>query len=101
MYELHCEQRKPKTEAEVDSEESDLAEILCRSKSKTVYQESPIKLEKFLGRLLNRWEFWVKPFISVVKANGWSDMQAIEALPAWLTSWAVEEFETLSRLFVE
>ena len=38
---------------------------------------------------------------SVVKANGWSDMQAIEALPACLTSWAVEEFETVSRHYVE
>ena len=43
-------------EAEVDSEETDVAEVFCRSKSKTVYQESPIKPEIFLGRFLNRWE---------------------------------------------
>ena len=28
-------------------------------------------------------------------------MQAIEALPACLTSWAVEEFETVPRHYVE
>ena len=38
---------------------------------------------------------------SVVKANGWSDEQAIEALPACLTSWAVEEIETVPRHYVE
>ena len=51
--------------------------------------------------MFNRWELWVKHYKSVVKANGWSDMQAIEALPACLTSWAVEEFETVSRHYVE
>ena len=44
---------------------------------------------------------WVEHYKSVVKANGWSDMQTIEALPACLTSWAVEELETVSRHYVE
>ena len=44
---------------------------------------------------------WVKHYKSVVKANGWSDAQAIEALPACLTSWALEEFETVPRHCVE
>ena len=86
LYELQCELEKLKLEAEDDSEESDVAENLCRSKSRAVYQESPIKPEKFPGKVLNRWELWVKHYKSVVKANGWSDMQAIEALPACLTS---------------
>ena len=33
--------------------------------------------------------------------DGWSDMQAIDALPACLTSWSVEEFETVPRQYVE
>ena len=88
-------------EAEDDSEESDGAENSCRSKSRPIYQECPIKPEKFPGKCFSRWEQWVKHYISVVKANGMSDMQAIEALPACLTSWAVEESETVPRHYVE
>ena len=88
-------------EADDNSERSDLAENLCRSKSKVVYHESPIKLEKFPGKFFIPWEMWVKHYKSVVKANGWSDMQAIEAFLAGLAWWAVEEFETVPRHFVE
>ena len=88
-------------EAEEHSEESDVAENFCRNKSSAVYQECPMKPEKFPGKNFNRWELWVKHFKSVVKANRCSDGQAIEALPACLTSWAVEEFETVPRHFVE
>ena len=101
LFELQCELEKLKLEAEDDSEESDVAENFCRSKSRTVYQECPIKPEKFPGNCFNRWELWVKHYKSVVKANGWSDEQAIEALPACLTSWALEEFETVPRHYVE
>ena len=101
LFELQCELEKLKLEAEDDSEESDVAENFCRSKSRTVYRECPIKPDKFPGNCFNRWELWVKHYKSVVKANGWSDQQAIEALPACLTSWAVEEFETVPRHFVE
>ena len=85
LYELQCDLEKLILEAEDNSEESDVAENFCRSKSRAVYQERPIKPEKFPGKFFNRWEQWVKHYISVVKANGWSDMQAIEALPACLT----------------
>ena len=101
LFELQCELEKLKLEAEDDSEESDVAENICRRKSRTVYQECPIKPEKFPGTFFSRWEQWVKHYKSVVKANGWSDMQAIEALPACLTSWAVEEFELVPRHYVE
>ena len=101
LFELQCELQKLKMEAEDDSEESDVAENFCRSKSRAIYQECPIKPETFPGKCFNRWELWVKHYKSVVKANGWSDMQAIEALPACLTSWAVEEFETVPRHYVE
>ena len=101
LYEIQCELEKLKMGAEGDSEESDVAENFCRSKSTAVYQECPIEPEKFPGTFFNRWELWVKHFKSVVKANGWSDMQAIEALPACLTSWAVEDFETVPRHYVE
>ena len=101
LYELQCELQNLKMEAADDSEESDVAENFCRRKSRAIYQECPIKPEKFPGNCYNRWELWVKHYKSAVKANGWSDEQAIEALPACLTSWAVEEFETVPRHCVE
>ena len=101
LFELQCELEKPKMEAEDDSEGSDVAENFCRSKSRAIYQECPIKPEKFRGNCFNLWELWVKHFKSVVKANRWSDAQAIEALPACLTSWAVEEFEAVPHHYVE
>ena len=84
-----------------DSEDSHVAKNLCRSKSRAVYQECPIKPEKYPGKIFNRWELRVKHYKSVVKAKGWPDMQVIEALPACLTSWAVEEIETKPRRYVE
>ena len=101
LFEIQCELERLKLEAEDGSEESDVAENSCRSKSRAVHQECPIKPEKFPGKFFNRWELWVKHFKSVVKANRWSDAQAIEALPACLTSWALEEFETVPRHYVE
>ena len=44
---------------------------------------------------------WVKHYKSVVEANGWSDEQAIEALPACLTSWASKDFEIVTHHYVE
>ena len=101
LYEIQCELEKLKMGAEGDSEESDVAENFCRSKSTAVYQECPIKPEKFPGTFFNRWELWVKHFKSVVKANGWSDMQAIEALPACLTSWAVENLKPYPAIMLK
>ena len=101
LYEIQCELERLKLEAEDDSEESDVAENSCRSKSRTVYQECPIEPEKFPGNCFNCWELWVKHYKSIVKVNRWSDAQAIEALPACLTSWALEEFETVPRHYVE
>ena len=84
LYELQCNLEKLKLEAEDDSEESDVAENFYRSKSRTVYQECPIKPEEFPGKYFHRSELWVKHYKSVVKFIGWSDMQAIQALPACL-----------------
>ena len=90
-----------KSEAGYDSDESLSCYPVSSVKTKAVYQKTPIKPEKFPGKDFNRWELWVKHYKSVVKANGWSDRQAIAALPACLTSWAVEEFGTVPRPFVE
>ena len=86
-----------------DSDESISAEPLGvrQRKTKAVYEKSPIKPEKFPGKDFNRWELWVKHYKSVAKANGWTDQQAIAALPACLTSWAAEEFETVPRKYIE
>ena len=100
LYEIQCELEKLKMEAEDDSEESDVAENFCQSKSRAIYEECPIKPENFPGKFFNRWELWVKHYKSVDEGNGWSDMQLIEALPACLTSWAVEEFETVPSHYV-
>ena len=101
LYERQREIEKLKMAEEDDSEESYIAEKFCRSKSRAVYQECPIKSKKVPSKNFSRWELWVKHYKSVVKTNGWSDMQAIEALPACLTSWAVEEYETVPRQYVE
>ena len=82
LYEIQCELEKLKMEAEDDTDESEVAEKFCRSKTRAIYQECPIKPEIFPGKCFNRWELWVKHYKSVVKANGWCDEQAIEALPA-------------------
>ena len=37
----------------------------------------------------------------MAKANGWTDQQAIAALPGCLTSWTVEKFETFPRKYIE
>ena len=37
----------------------------------------------------------------MVEANGWSDKTAIKMLPTCLTSWALEEFETVPRHYIE
>ena len=86
-----------------DSDEFIFAEPLGvrQRKTKAVYEKSPIKPEKFPGKDFNRWELWVKHYKSVAKANGWTDQQAIAPLPACLTSWAVEEFETVPRKYFE
>ena len=52
LYELQCELEKLKMEAEDDSEESDVAEIFCRGKSRAVYQECPIKPKNFRASVL-------------------------------------------------
>ena len=54
LCELRCEQEKLNIETENGSEESHVAEKLCRRNSRTVYQECPIKPEKFTGKCFNR-----------------------------------------------
>ena len=85
------------------SDESIFAEPLGvrQWKTKAVYEKSLIKSEEFPGKDFNRWELCVKHYISVAKANGWTDQQATAALPACLTSRAVEEFETVPRKYIE
>ena len=70
-----------------DSDESVFAEPLGvrQRKTKAVSEKSPIKPEKFPGKDFNRWELWVKHYKSVANTNGWTDQQALEALPACLT----------------
>ena len=67
FYDPECELQELKTEAEDDSEETDVAEKFCRSKCKTVYQECPNKLEKFPGKFFNRWELWVRQYKYIVE----------------------------------
>ena len=52
LYEFQCELEKLKLEAEDDSEESDVAENSCRSKSRAVHQECPLNLKNFRETVL-------------------------------------------------
>ena len=103
MKDLQFRLRELGTTGGSDSDESIFAEPLGvrQRKTKAVYEKTPIKPKKFPGKDFNRWELWVKHYKSVAKANGWMDQQAIAALPACLTSWAVEEFETVPRKYIE
>ena len=103
MKDLQFRLRELGTTSGSGSEESFFAEPLGvrQRKTKAVYEKSPIKPEKFPGKDFNRWELWVKHYKSVAKAKGWTDHQAIAALPACLASWAVEEFETVPRKYIE
>ena len=103
MKDSHFRLRELGTTGGSNSDESIFAEPLGvrQRKTKAVYEKSPIKPEKFPGKDFNRWELWVEHYKSVAKANGWTDQQAIAALPACLTSWAVEEFETVPRKYIE
>ena len=103
MKDMQFRLRELGTTSGSDGDESTIAKPLGvrQRKTKAVYERSPIKPEKFPGKDFNRWELWVKHYKSVAKANGWTDQQAIVALAACLTSWAVEEFETVPRKYIE
>ena len=103
MKDLQFRLRELGTTGGSDSDKSIFAEPLGvrQRKTKAVYEKSPIKPEKFPGKNFNRWELWVKYYKSVAKANGWTGQQDIAALPACLTSWAVEEFDTVPRNYIE
>ena len=103
MKDLQIRLRELGTTGGSDSDESIFAEPLGvrKRKTKAVYEKSPIKSETFPGENFNRCELWVKHYKSVAKANGWTDQQAIGALSACLTSWSMEEFETVPRKYIE
>ena len=103
MKDLQFRLRELGTTGGSDSDESIFAEPLCvrQRKTKAVYEKFPVKPEKIPGKAFNGWELWVKHYESVAKTNGWTDQQAIAALPACLTSWAVEEFETVPLKHIE
>ena len=103
MKDLQFRLRELGTTGGSNSDESIFAEPLGvpQRETRAVYEKSPIKPEKFPGKDFNRWELWVMHYKSVAKANGWTDQQAFGALPACSTSWAVEEFETVPRKYIE
>ena len=103
MKDLQFRLRELSTTCGSDSDESIFSEPLGvrQRKMRAVYEKSPIKPEKFPGKDFNRWELWVKHYKSAAEMNGWTDQQAIAALPACLTSWAVQEFETVPRKYIE
>ena len=103
MLELKQQLKLLRADDDSDSDYSTLREVAGdrRKKSKAVYEKSPIKPERFPGKDFNRWELWVKHYKSVAKVNGWSDQQAIAALQACFTSWAVEEFERVPCKYIE
>ena len=103
MKDLQFRRRELGTTGASDSNESVFKESLGvrQWQMKAVYEMSPIRPQKFLGKDFNRWELCVKHYKTVAQASGWTDQQAIAALPAGLTSWVVEEFETVQRNYIE
>ena len=101
MKEMERELKRFKFEEELDSDDSMVFENESKRRQKPLYEKSPIKPEKFPGKDYNRWESWVKHFKAVAKANGWNDSQKIAAIPTCLTSWAIEEFETVPKRYIE
>ena len=97
MKDLQLRLRDLGTTGGSNSDESIFAEPLGVRQRKTsaVYEKSPIKPD------FNRWELWVKHYKPVAKANGWTDHQATAELRACLTSWALKEFETVPRKYIE
>ena len=85
MKDLQFRLRELGTTGGSDNDQSTFAEPLGvrQRKTKAVYEKSPIKPEKFPGKDFNRWDLSVKHYKAVAKANGWTDQQAIAALPAY------------------
>ena len=52
FYEIQCELEKLKMGAEGDSEESDVAENFCRSKSRAIYKNAPLNPRNFKVNVL-------------------------------------------------
>ena len=98
-----CRLRELGTPGDSDSNESIFAETkdVWQRKTKAVYERSPVKPVKFPRGDFKWWELWVKHYKCVAKESGWTDQQATAALPACLTSWAVEEFETVPSKYIE
>ena len=92
--------KRIKLEEDLDSDDSLAPENESKRRQKLLYEKFPIKPEKFPSKDYNRWENWVKLFNAVALANGWNDSQKIAAMPTCLTSWAIEEFETVPRKYV-
>ena len=103
MKDLQFRLRVLGTTGDSDSDKSIFAQLLGvrQRKTKAVYEKSPIKPEKFLGEDFNRRELWLKPYKCVAKPIGSTNQQAIAAFPACLTSWAVEELETVPHKYIE
>ena len=95
VRELEKEMKRKKLEEDLDSDDSLAPENESKRRQKPLYEKFPIKPEKFPSKDYNRWENWVKHFNAVALANGWNDSQKIAAMPTCLTSWAIEEFETV------
>ena len=101
MKEMEKDIKRFKIEEELYSDDSLVLENESKRRQKPLYEKSPIKPEKVPSKDYNRWENWIKHFKAVAKANGWNDGQKIAAMPTCLTSWAIEEFETIPRRYIE
>ena len=103
MKDLKFRLRKPGSTGGSERNESTFAEPqgVQQWKTRAVYEKSPSMPEKIPGKDFNRWELLVTHYKSVAEANGWTDQQAIAALPASSTSWAEEKFETVPCKYIE
>ena len=85
-------------EEDIDSDDSMVLKNESRKRQKPLYKKSP---KKFISKDYTRWENWVKHFKAVANANGWIDSHKNAAMPTCLTSWSIEEFETVPKRYIE
>ena len=65
-------------------------------KEKPVFSGVPVRPGRFPSKGLNRWGVWVKHFKCVAQANSWTNIQSIQAIPAFLKGWALEDYGTVT-----
>ena len=101
LKEMEKDVKRFKIEEELVSDDSLILEHETRKRQKPLIERTPIQPEKFPSKYYNRWRNWVRHFKAVAKANGWTGSKKSAAKPTCVISWALEEFDTVPRRYVD